>query len=206
MEWVSRRWRSGRPRARSSRLASSLAAPSRCAGRSRGAELHPDGPTCDVRAVSPSLLSSPAIALLVLACGGASPPGESAAAHEPAAGNFQGDGARLYYRWMGSGPDVLVMIHGGPGMDSGYMAADFAPLAERHRLLFYDQRGGGRSEILGDVAGHYAIARHVADLEALRRHFGLERMTLVAHSFGPAIAAAYAIEHPDRVARMIFIG
>lgn len=98
------------------------------------------------------------------------------------------------------------MIHGGPGMDSGYMAADFAPLAERHRLLFYDQRGGGRSEILGDIAGHYTMARHVADLEALRRHFGLERMTLVAHSFGPAIAAAYAMEHPDRVARMVFIG
>jgi proline iminopeptidase len=50
------------------------------------------------------------------------------------------------------------------------------------------------------------MARHVADLEALRRHFGLERMTLVAHSFGPAIAASYAIAHPDRVARMILIG
>jgi pimeloyl-ACP methyl ester carboxylesterase len=107
---------------------------------------------------------------------------------------------------VGTGPDVLVMIHGGPGLDMGYMVPDFQPLAERHRLLFYDQRGGGRSELLPDDAALYTMARHVADLEALRRHFGLERMTLVAHSFGPAIAASYAMAHPDRVARMVFLG
>ncbi len=107
---------------------------------------------------------------------------------------------------IGTGPDVLVMIHGGPGMDMGYMVADFAPLAERHRLLFYDQRGGGRSDLLRDDPALFTMERHVADLEALRRHFGLERMTLVAHSFGPAIAASYAMAHPDRVARMVLIG
>ena len=121
-------------------------------------------------------------------------------------GRIPGDGAALFYRMVGSGPDVLVMIHGGPGMDMGYMVPDFAPLAARHRLLFYDQRGGGRSEILRNDPALYTMARHVADLEALRRHFGLERLTLVAHSFGPAIAAAYAMAHPDRVARMILIG
>jgi len=121
-------------------------------------------------------------------------------------GRAPGDGAQLFYRTVGSGTDVLVMIHGGPGMDMGYMVPDFHPLAERHKLLFYDQRGGGRSELLRDDATLYTMARHVADLEALRRHFRLERMTLVAHSFGPAIAASYAIAHPERVARMIFIG
>jgi proline iminopeptidase len=121
-------------------------------------------------------------------------------------GQVPGDGAALFYRMVGSGPDVLVMIHGGPGMDMGYMLADFHPLEQHHRLLFYDQRGGGRSELLRDDAALYTMERHVADLEALRRHFGLERMTLVAHSFGPAIAASYAMAHPDRVARMILIG
>jgi proline iminopeptidase len=125
---------------------------------------------------------------------------------EPAEGQIPGDGAALFYRTVGSGPDVLVMIHGGPGMDMGYMVPDFAPLAERHRLVFYDQRGGGRSEHLRDDPALFTIAHHVADLEALRVRFGLGRMTLVAHSFGPAIAAAYAIAHPDRVARMIFLG
>ena len=91
-------------------------------------------------------------------------------------------------------------------MDMGYLVPDLYPLAERHTLLFYDQRGGGRSELLADDPALYTMERHVADLEALRRHFGLERMTLVAHSFGPAIAAMYAMAHPDRVARMILIG
>jgi proline iminopeptidase len=130
-------------------------------------------------------------------------PGAPAAAAE---GTFTGDGATLFYRTVGAGPDVLVMIHGGPGMDSGYMVPDFAPLAAHHRLVFYDQRGAGKSERLRDDPALFAMARHVADLEALREHLGLARMTLVAHSFGPAIAASYAIAHPDRVARMIFLG
>jgi len=124
----------------------------------------------------------------------------------PAEGQIPGDGAALFYRLVGTGPDTLVMIHGGPGMDMGYMVPDFAPLAGRHRLLFYDQRGGGRSERLRDDPALFTMAHHVADLEALRVRFGLARMTLIAHSFGPALAAAYAIAHPDRVARMIFLG
>jgi len=147
------------------------------------------------------------IAMVVLACG-ATP--SSRSAPNATEGLIEGDGAALFYRvigrMIGTGPDVLVMIHGGPGMDMGYMVPDFGPLAEHHRLLFYDQRGGGRSARLRDDPALYTMAHHVADLEALRRRFGLERMTLVAHSFGPAIAASYAIAHPEHVARMIFLG
>lgn len=149
-------------------------------------------------------LLAPGVAALI-ACHATAPPA-SPKVVAPAEGTFQGDGVSLFYRTVGSGPDVLVMIHGGPGMDMGYMVPDFAPLAEHHRLVFYDQRGGGRSQLLADDPALYTMAHHVADLEALRVHFGLERMTLVAHSFGPALAAAYAIAHPDRVARMILIG
>jgi proline iminopeptidase len=158
---------------------------------------------CDGPTVTRAKLAIPSIAIAFLAC-------HSAALVEPRAGvtegKIDGDGAALFYRMIGSGPDVLVMIHGGPGMDMGYMVPDFHPLEAHHRLLYYDQRGSGRSELLRDDASLYTMARHVADLEALRRRFGLERMTLVAHSFGPAIAASYAIAHPDRVARMIFLG
>jgi proline iminopeptidase len=145
----------------------------------------------------------PWIVMLIPACHPAAPTTPDA---HPVEGRAPGDGAALFYRMVGTGSDVLVMIHGGPGMDMGYMVPDFGPLAEHHRLLFYDQRGAGRSELLHDDAALFTMERHVADLEALRRHFGLERMTLVAHSFGPAIAASYAMAHPERVARMIFIG
>src|SRR5512132_970157 len=130
------------------------------------------------RAVKRSTLLCMAILFSGCRTGGAAP------APAPAAeGRVQGDGAALFYRMVGSGPDLLVMIHGGPGMDSGYMVPDCAPLAEHHRLLFYDQRGSGRSELLRDDPALYTMAHHVADLEALRVQFGLARMTLVAHSF-----------------------
>lgn len=115
-----------------------------------------------------------------------------------------GDGVRLWMMERGKGSPVIV-IHGGPGMDHATLAADLAPLERHHRVIYYDQRGGGRSTLPADTS-LLAIDHHVRDLEALRRHLGLEKVTLLAHSFGPAIAARYAIAHPDRVERMIFLG
>jgi proline iminopeptidase len=123
-----------------------------------------------------------------------------------AAGQFvdAGDGVKLWYDVRGKGAPVIV-IHGGPGMDHATLAADVVPLERRHRVIYYDQRGGGRSTLPADSA-LLTIEHHVRDLEALRRHFRLRRVTLLAHSFGPAIAALYAIRYPGRVDRMIFLG
>src|SRR5215203_1947887 len=93
-------------------------------------------------------------------------------------------GVRLFYRVVGRGGDTLVVVHGGPGGDMENLAPDLAPLADRHVLIFYDQRGGGRSALPADTS--LLDARwFVEDLEAVRRHFALDRMTIVAHSFGP---------------------
>lgn len=115
-----------------------------------------------------------------------------------------GDGVRLWYSEQGKGSPVIV-IHGGPGMDHTTLEADLIPLTRHHRVIYYDQRGGGRSTLPADAA-LLTIDHHVRDLEALRRHLRLEKVTLLAHSFGPAIAAQYAIHHPERVERMIFLG
>ena len=114
-----------------------------------------------------------------------------------------GDGVRLWYADSGKGSPVIV-IHGGPGMDHDSLAADLAPLRQHHRVIEYDQRGGGRSTLPSDTA-LLTIDHHVADLEALRIHLGLKKVTLLAHSFGPAIAARYAIRYPENVERMIFL-
>ena len=115
------------------------------------------------------------------------------------------DSARLFYRVAGRGEDTLIAIHGGPGVDLESIAGDFAPLAARHVVIFYDQRGAGRSELPADTA-RLAAERQVEDLDAVRRHFGLERVALVAHSYGPLLAASYALAHPDAVSRMVFFG
>lgn len=115
------------------------------------------------------------------------------------------DGARIFYRVEGSGADTVVVVHGGPGAGMEALRPDMQPLTRAHTVIFYDQRGGGRSELPADTA-HLAADRHVQDLEAVRRFFGLERMKIVAHSFGPVLVARYAQQHPGRIARMVFLG
>src|SRR6188474_237828 len=106
-----------------------------------------------------------------------------------------GAGVRLFYRLLGSGPDTLVMIHGGPGFTMDYFLDDLSPLAARHTLLFYDQRGTGRSTLVSDSVSLDA-QRFVEDLEAIRKHFNIERLSLLGHSWGSAITALYSIRYP----------
>src|SRR6476646_4174611 len=115
------------------------------------------------------------------------------------------DSGRIFYRVMGRGGDTLIAIHGGPGVDLESIAGDFAPLAEHHVVIFYDQRGAGRSELPTDTT-RLVVARQIADLDEVRRHFGAQKVTLVAHSYGPLLAASYALEHPQAVRRMVFFG
>jgi pimeloyl-ACP methyl ester carboxylesterase len=115
------------------------------------------------------------------------------------------DSARLYHRIIGHGADTIIAIHGGPGLDHESIAGDFAVLGTRHTVIFYDQRGGGKSTLPVDTSTLVA-SRQVRDLDELRRHFGLARVTLVAHSYGPLLAASYAIVHPGNVKRMVFFG
>jgi proline iminopeptidase len=115
------------------------------------------------------------------------------------------DGAQLYFRVAGHAPDTLIAIHGGPGVDLESIAGDFAPLAERHTVIFYDQRGTGRSTLPSDTT-RLTAAQQIDDLDAVRAHFRIARATLIAHSYGPLLAATYAIAHPDRVRRMVLMG
>lgn len=112
-------------------------------------------------------------------------------------------GARIHYRVLGSRPDTVVAIHGGPGAGMNSILLDLAPLTESFTVVFYDQRGGGRSELPADTSLLRA-EYFVEDLEAVRRHFGLDRMKLFTHSFGSILAARYAERFPDRVDRMVF--
>ena len=86
-----------------------------------------------------------------------------------------GDGVFLWTTARGQGSPIVV-IHGGPGMDHQSLAADLRPLERTHRVIYYDQRGGGRSTL----AESLTIDDHVRDLEALRRHYNLEKLTLDA--------------------------
>lgn len=102
-------------------------------------------------------------------------------------------------------PTPIIVIHGGPGVPQ--MAEDarfFGQLArDGFDVYLYDQIGAGLSPRLADPT-QYTIARHVADLEAIRQRIGAERVILIGHSWGGSVAATYLADHPDRVERVIF--
>ncbi len=111
------------------------------------------------------------------------------------------DGVRLFYRRVGKGKSVVVFLHGGPGLGIGDGGYDMELLARNRVLLMYDQRGSGRSEIVTDPR-RLTVEYQVRDLEAFRKHFGLERMTLIGLSWGTGLAVLYAAAHPERVDRL----
>ena len=85
----------------------------------------------------------------------------------------------------------LLFLHGGPGASLDYMLPQMLALASDYRLIFYDQRGGGRSR--GDDRGSITWKTHVEDLAALVRELSLEPLTLVGYSWGGLLALLYAI-------------
>jgi proline iminopeptidase len=114
------------------------------------------------------------------------------------------DGGRLYYRVSGAGPDTVIVLHGGPGLHGRYLDQAFADLATDHVLIAYDQRGRGRSDFPADSLV-LSAATDVSDLDAVRVHFHLDRLTLIGHGWGAGLGALYAMQHPDRVARLLFV-
>lgn len=108
----------------------------------------------------------------------------------------------LHQRRIGTGPPVVV-LHGGPGAHHDYLLPGFDALATGRTLLYYDQRGGGRSPVGRDVPVGWR--EHVQDLEDLRQGWALERLTLAGYSWGGLLAMLYALEHPDRVERLALV-
>ena len=113
------------------------------------------------------------------------------------------DGVEIYYQVRGAAQDTLVMLHGGPGLNFDYLAPDLIPLEESFTLIYYDQRGSGRSALVSQP-NLLTVDDHVADLEAVREYFGIDRLSLYGHSWGAMLASFYALQHPEKLSRMVF--
>ncbi|MER6815579.1 alpha/beta hydrolase [Spirillospora sp. NPDC000708] len=101
-------------------------------------------------------------------------------------------------------PTPVVFLHGGPGTPGeGVPVGGAALAADGFDVYAYDQLGAGRSTRLSDVTG-YTVARHVADLDAIRSAIGADKMILVGQSWGGSLAAQYLAAHPDHVAKVAF--
>ncbi len=106
----------------------------------------------------------------------------------------------VHVQAVGSGPPLVVV--GGPQLGHQYMRPLDA-LAEDFRLVYYDARGSGRTEI-GD-ASQLSFAGAVEDLEALRQALDLDRISLLGHSLGGHVAYLYASRHPEHMESLILV-
>lgn len=111
-------------------------------------------------------------------------------------------GIQIFERRIGNGPPTVI-LHGGPGAHHDYLLPGFDALARSRELIYYDQRGGGRSPVPREVPVGWR--EQVADLEELRQQWGIERLTLTGYSWGSLLALLYAIEHSDRLDRLALV-
>jgi proline iminopeptidase len=110
--------------------------------------------------------------------------------------------ASIYVYEVGQGEKAIV-LHGGFGSDMSYMLDVANGLESKHRFVFYDQRGSLRSPC---NAEDVSFAKHVEDLELLRKEMRLEKVTIIAHSAGCLLACAYLQQHPEHVRRLVLAG
>jgi proline iminopeptidase len=97
--------------------------------------------------------------------------------------------------WCAYGPpaaEKLLVLHGGPGAHHDYLLPQMLHLAKRYNVVFYDQRGGGKSK--SDERDVITWKTHVMDLHAVIRELGIEPLSLVGYSFGGMLAILYSIE------------
>lgn len=108
-------------------------------------------------------------------------------------------GARLWTARRGAGAPLLL-ASGGPGC-CDYLEPVAAMLDDLVEVVRFEQRGCGRSS----AGGPYDLETGIADLDALRSHWGFERWAVGGHSWGGDLALCYALAHPHRVSALLMI-
>jgi len=112
----------------------------------------------------------------------------------------------LAYETFGASSNALplLVVNGGPGLSHAYLLPTdvWKQLAQKRRVIFYDQRGTGVSKPV-QVGAPQTLAAQVADLEAVRKGLNLPKIMLLGDSYGGLLSIAYASAYPQHVAKLI---
>lgn len=125
-------------------------------------------------------------------------------------GYIEVDEGKLFYQSFGKGKspasNPIIILHGGIGLlDQTYLLPKMLELADDYELIFYDQRGSGRSLETAIDQTHINLDHFVDDLEKLRLSLGIKKFSLIGHSWGGLIGLNYAISHRESIASLIVI-
>ena len=106
---------------------------------------------------------------------------------------------------------LLVILHGGPGSSETALFRAFnSEIEDAFTVVYWDQRGAGRSYRRSLDPAELTIERFVADLDELidflLARFGQSKVVLLGHSWGSVLGVIYAQEHPDKVAVYVGVG
>jgi proline iminopeptidase len=115
-------------------------------------------------------------------------------------------GVDIGYETFGKQADAtpVIAVNGGPGLSHAYMLMNdlWQQIAQHRLVIFYDQRGTGASQHM-QAGASQEMGAQVADLEAVRTHFGLQKAAFVGDSYGGLLVMAYAAAHPEHVDRLV---
>ncbi len=118
------------------------------------------------------------------------------------------NGVTLHVRVVGdlASGNVLIAIHGGPGMTSDYMLNLEKLAGPDLAVLTYDQRGVGRSSSPPADPANYTLDKYAQDLDIIRLAMGVDKVHLFGHSWGGIVAMRYATLYPERTRSIVLMG
>lgn len=112
------------------------------------------------------------------------------------------DSSQTYYKIFGKGTPILI-INGGPGMNSNGFEPMAKILAEKHQTIIYDQRGTGKSTLKELNDKTISMKLMADDIESLRKHLKIKKWTILGHSFGGMLASYYTTIYPNSIDKLI---
>ena len=111
------------------------------------------------------------------------------------------DGVRLFVQVVGDGPDAVIVPN------RVYLEESFTRLATHRRMIFCDPRNRGLSDHVTDSAKiEHGVHHDVDDFDAIRRHFELDRVSLIGHSYMGFVVVLYGMKFAAHTDRIVSIG
>jgi proline iminopeptidase len=114
------------------------------------------------------------------------------------------DQTKLYVEEFGNG-NPIIFLAGGPGLNPNYLEAVWENVSADYRTIILHQRGTGKSIIQSVDSTSMSMDNYINDIEALRKHLKLEKITIAGHSWGGMLAMEYASKLPNRAEKLILL-